>query len=403
MLQQTQRLANSWIELIAEPEFNDVRPYSDTQASQLVLGWRDETLVLQQAPFTLKKPNENKTHRITIGDHKWALTSVCHNNACVITGLRDSERKYAVRSLMLVIFLPLLFIFCVAMLAMCYAVQYALTPLNQLAKQVSDVSVKELHRVTSTTTDQELTPLIHALNQLLDNMKKQLTKERQFLDTCTHELRTPVTALLAQIQNIQSLQGMSASNKQQLEKTRYAANRTVRVANQFLSLAKNNNADASAEQAETFDLCELTRQVIAEILTDCADFYCQMEGLDSLEVQADSLSMEMVSRNLVENAQRYGHSGEHSKKDQPHCLVTIDKLGETVSLIVEDSGPGVDAKHQAHLLERFYRVPENLHADGAGLGLSIVDEVAARYNGQVIIDSSEKLGGLRVVVTFNDI
>ncbi|WP_163832679.1 sensor histidine kinase [Spartinivicinus ruber] len=390
---QTQSMARSWVELVLMQ--NEKYLQLPSQSCVLLLGWRDNQLVFQQGEVTFPKPTQQQTYVTKINGNKWVISTLCKKGTCVLVGLKDAERKHAVRGLIILIFLPLLIIFGLAMWAMNYAVRSGLQPLNTLAEKVSSVSVDKLTPFSETTMSKELLPLVQAINQLMSNMNAQLLKERQFLDTCTHELRTPVTALVSQIQSLGFINKEINTN---FQKVSAAALRVVRVANQFLSLAKSNNAGALANQCEKFDLCELFRQVIVDLAIDHDRCDCQMDGLTSLLVYADPLAMEMVCKNLVENALLYGVSPDN---EQVKVMITCEAHGDTVTVTVEDAGPGVEAKYREKLLHRFYRVPGK-NSEGAGLGLSIVKEVALRYEGNIILDKS-LLGGLKVTVSFKNI
>ncbi|MDE1465980.1 sensor histidine kinase [Spartinivicinus poritis] len=387
-------MAESWIEVISQQEVQSLQ--LKQQPRLLLLGWREHELVLQQGDVAFAKPNKKETYIANFNNHKWVISTVCQNNACVLVGLRDSERKNAVWGLVILIFVPLLIMFGLAMLAMHYAVQSGLQPLNLLAQHVSSVSIEKLPPLPESSILKELLPLVHALNQLINNMKAQLLKERQFLDTCTHELRTPVTALIAQMQSLGYLNNDNANSD--FHKVNNAALRVVRVANQFLSLAKTNNATALENQCEKFDLCELFRQVIADLIIDHSHCDCQMKGSNSIMVFADPLAMEMVCRNLIENALRYGTNVESGKV---HIQFTCELENGQVKVTVEDAGPGVMEKYREKLVQRFYRIAGH-NTQGAGLGLSIINEIATYYDGSVIIGES-RLGGLKVVVWLNNI
>ncbi|MCX4028402.1 hypothetical protein H0A36_15830 [Endozoicomonas sp. SM1973] len=385
---QTQLMAERWIGVVLQPEIRNLQ--LKQQPSLLLLGWRENELVIQQGDVTFSKPAKKETYVIKINKHKWVISTACQNNACVLVGLRDSERKHAVRGLVILIFVPLLIIFGIAMLAMHYAVRSGLQPLNLLTQQVSSVSIEKLPPLPESSVLKELLPLVCALNQLINNMKAQLLKERQFLDTCTHELRTPVTALVAQMQSLGYLNNNVSSD---FNKVNNAALRVVRVANQFLSLAKTNNSNALANQSEKFDVCELFRQVIAELIVDHNHCDCQMQGANSIKVCADPLAMEMICRNLIENALRYGINLNSGKVQ---IQFTCEVEDGQVKIIVEDAGPGVMENYREKLVQRFYRIPGH-GIQGAGLGLSIINEIAAFYGGAVTIGES-RLGGLKVVV-----
>ncbi len=395
---QTQFLANQWITLVSQPSFSSIDTL--TPSTSLLLGWRNDTIVLQQGPFNLPRPenlNDNgETTTITVDDFQWVVTKYCQEHSCVIIGFKDTERRYAVRRLVAAIFLPLLVVFSFAMIAMYYAVRSGLYPLNQLTQRVSAVSPDKLSPVPEENSTKELFPLIKALNQLIANIQEQLIKERQFLDTCTHELRTPVTALVAQIQTVDFV---DSKVKKQLENIRITASRTIRVANQFLTLAKNKNSEALEHQEETFDLCELIRQISSDLLVHHENCECTMKGLNKLEVTADALALEMVFRNLIDNALRHGITKQRTLK----IIITCKKdKNDSVTICVEDSGPGIAIEYHQKILQRFYRIP-GTSTDGAGLGLNIVNEVAKRYQGHTALSHSEQLHGLKVMVSFKGI
>jgi len=271
------------------------------------------------------------------------------------------------------------------MIAMYFAVRSGLKPLEKFAQELQDNDVSKLHAIHGHENVKELKPLVDALNQLMKNMQDQLEKERSFLNTCTHELRTPVAGLVAQIQS-----HAGNSNQPPLHQTiKLAADRTIRVANQFLSLAKSNNAEAFANNATVFDLTELIRQISADILMQYQNVNCKLTGVPSLQVNADALAMEMLIRNLLENACKHGKA---IGTDHVDVLIGLQQFDSFCQLTVEDSGDGVAASEFADLTKRFYRSHPTHDSIGAGLGLSIVEEVAQRYSGTVVIDSSEQLG-----------
>jgi len=270
---QTLLLASNWVNILSTSNVNS--NHIEASPNQLILAWRDNQLILQQGDILLEKPNKNNAQIKKIGEHKWIINTQCKNNLCVLAGFKDTVRKCAVRNLIFLIFLPLLAIFLLAMIAMYYAVRSGLQPLSSLTRTVSDTPTDKLVLLPEQNRTQELSPLTKSINQLITNMQHQLEKERSFLDTCTHELRTPVTALATQIQTLET---KNPTLKSQLEKIHLSAIRTVRVANQFLSLARSNNADKLKNNYQHFDLCELMRQTLIDLLSNKPNVECQMKG-----------------------------------------------------------------------------------------------------------------------------
>lgn len=373
-------------------------------STQLIYAWKNQQLIMHQgnAQASLTVPNENKTYVETLNGVKWVMSSHCINESCVVIGFRDMERKYLVRRLIFFIFASLLVILSIVMVAMYYAINSGLKPLNKLVEKLHHTDVSKLDKIDISQDQEvkEIKPLVSALNTLMGNMQKQLIKERTFLDTCTHELRTPVAGLVAQIQSLPP----SEQHSDQFKTIKKAAHRTVRVANQFLNLAKSNNAEALSHNTRDFDLPEFIRQIITDLLASHKNINYALHGLQQLPVKADALAIEMLVSNLIENALRYGR--KHANDDLD-IHITIQQNNTKLILSIEDSGQGIKAKHWGKLTQRFYRIKDlqtnGKDHEGAGLGLSIVEEVAKRYHGYVEFSKSAKLGGLKVDITFHNI
>ncbi len=394
LYQHTVHLAKSWVDILSQQHLSNIK--LSNQSSQLLNGWINDELVIQQGPFKLDKPSRSETYIKKVGEINWVISTECANNICALVGFRDLERRYAARRLVASISVPLLLIFFITTVAIYYAIQSGLRPLNALTQKVSESDINKLETVNEEKPTKELSPLVNALNQLIINMNKQLLKERQFLDTCAHELRTPVTALVSQIQSIPKPQQLKPK---QLKRIHDSALRTVRVANQFLMLARNSNNQALPDQNNTFDLCESIRQIASELINTDTDVDIQMTGEKHLSINADPLAIEVACKNMIENALRYGKNTEDEKSK---IIITCQQEALSTILTVEDNGSGVHSDHREKLLKRFYRIPGK-NSEGAGLGLSIVSEIAERYNGNVTISESEQLGGFKITVSFSGI
>jgi signal transduction histidine kinase len=143
-------------------------------------------------------------------------------------------------------------------------------------------------------------------------------------------------------------------------------------------------------QLEKRDLAALVR----DVLESYTGLNYRVEAhLRSTIVQADSLRMEQVVRNLIDNAFKYGAPP-----------VTVDVFDDAVGawLIVRDHGPGVSLEHRPHLFDRFYqaeRSPEARlrHTSGLGIGLWVTQSIVDQHNGIIRAEFPED-GGTRMVV-----
>ena len=164
-------------------------------------------------------------------------------------------------------------------------------------------------------------------------------------------------------------------------------------AGQLLKLSHYDNPGAITE-FEQVDLGQVCQRVVDSIKPQAVAKDLQVELVLSEEncrlPGAESLLQSLVS-NLVDNAINYCDAG---------CLIRLRcyRAANSLVLVVEDSGPGLDLDERDKALGRFYRAGDTNKA-GAGLGLSIVKTIAQIHNARVVLDESE-LGGLSVMVQF---
>lgn len=116
------------------------------------------------------------------------------------------------------------------------------------------------------------------------------------------------------------------------------------------------------------------------------------ESLSGIFVNGSEFLLEILLRNLIDNASRYSPKGGEIK------VSVINSEGDVV-LSIEDSGPGVPEKDFDKLTERFYRLHQNQNS-GTGLGLSLVNAIASFHDGHLSFYKS-KLGGLGIKVSFS--
>ena len=169
--------------------------------------------------------------------------------------------------------------------------------------------------------------------------------------------------------------------------------RLERLVSQMLILGRLEPS-AQAPDPQRVDVTECAREVLGELASLQHTRHIDMELVapeDPLWAAADPLAVQLVIRNLVDNAIRYAARGR--------VIVRLRPGDHEVCLDVEDSGEGIPAADRARVLDRFFR-RLGTGQDGSGLGLSIVHRVVQIYGGVLDLDESPELGGLRVRVRF---
>jgi two-component system, OmpR family, sensor kinase len=241
--------------------------------------------------------------------------------------------------------------------------------------------------------DERVPPLPHkgevgqfarTINTLVTTVERALRQQRQFLADTSHELRSPLTVVLA---NLNLLRRDLDPHERELsvDEATAEAQRMRRLINELLLLAQSDAAQMIARAPVRLD--ELVAEVVAAAQRLAPDHIYQLQIAAPLVVIGDAERLTQLLRNLLENAAKYTPPG--TTVDVQLC-----QSGSAAQLIVADSGPGIAAEHLPHLWDRYYRVDEvrSRESSGTGLGLPIVKYIAEAHGGRVDVMSEAGVG-----------
>ena len=269
-----------------------------------------------------------------------------------------------------------------------------LRPVQKVANEVTRRDPEYLESMEVGPVPTEIRPLVGSLNKLFDRLKHALETERRFTDDAAHELRTPLAALKTQAQV--SLRATTDNERQQaLRQVINSVDRATHLVEQMLTLARLDPT-SSALEGEKVNLHDLAADVVAQLVPAAMqkNINIEMMGDEDIMVSVEPVSVSILIRNLVDNAIRY-------TPIQGEVILDIEQTPDhKVILSVADTGPGIDAKLQERVFDRFYRVVGNTPA-GCGLGLSIVKRVADLNGLRVELKNREHTQGLIASVYFN--
>jgi two-component system, OmpR family, sensor histidine kinase TctE len=260
----------------------------------------------------------------------------------------------------------------VTLLLIWIGVSFGLRPLGRLRERVEEQSASTLQRFNVAEAPGELRPLILALNHLLELRHDAALSQRRFVADAAHQMRTPVTGLLAQLELL--LQAPAAVGvKGELITINRGVQQLSHTANQLLALARAEPVSAVGEGFKPVALRPLVEQLVERNIDRAVTAGLDL-GADAqtAQVTGDAWLLEDLLGNLVDNALKYTPAGGH---------VTV-RCGVERSqpfLEVEDDGPGIAEQERLRVRERFYRLPGS-PGSGCGLGLAIVDEIARAHH-----------------------
>jgi len=265
-----------------------------------------------------------------------------------------------------------------------WAVQRATRPVRRLSSEVAARDENDLTPIGSQPLPVELQPLVDATNQTLARLDLVLQHQQRFVRDTSHQLRTPLAVLKAQVQ---SAQRGDMSPEVALAEIGQTVEGATRLANQMLALAKLEQLRQQAPPPLQ-DWAELLRDVALELAPLATD-----KGLDyqldaqPAQVRLHAWALRELSRNLLHNAIKFS---------PVRGSLQIQLLVEDgrAMLQVLDEGPGLSAEFRQRLFQPFSAGAPG----GTGLGLTICREIVLRAGGQIDL-LARAGGGLRVRVS----
>ena len=236
----------------------------------------------------------------------------------------------------------------------------------------------------------EIAPFIQAINRLLVRVNRMVEVQRRFIADAAHELRSPLTALSLQVQNLESADSLSTV-RERVAPLKAGIERARRLTEQLLSLARTQ---ARAVTPEKIDVSKMVRELIADYLPLATAKGIDL-GLDEdhpVFLISEPDPLRLILKNALDNALHYTpKNGE----------VTLRLMRNEDAVVIEvvDSGPGIPESEAERVFDPFYRVVDT-PGEGSGLGLAIARDAAARLGGKVCVERRPAATGTGTVFRY---
>lgn len=214
-------------------------------------------------------------------------------------------------------------------------------------------------------------------------------KQRQFVSDASHELKTPLTVILSNVELLKSYGGALGEKEQRwVDNIQAGSGQMSELVEELLTLARSDNQSPQAVKRDRVDLSELVEESVllfeAPLLE--ADLPLEDHITPDLAVCGDAAKLRRVTEILLDNARKYA---------QPHTTVTLrlEREGQKrARLSVNTRGEPIPAAQRARIFERFYRSDQARSSEGFGLGLSIAAAIAREHRGRLWVESSREAG-----------
>lgn len=255
-------------------------------------------------------------------------------------------------------------------------------PLRELTLGARAVAAGALDTQVPIRSSDELGELAAAFNQMNSDLAKARDRRRQLTADIAHELRTPLSIILAQSEGIQD--GVLDASGENLSIIREEAQRLERLVEdlRILSLVESGELTLELREYDPAAVMErtaasyqaLAREKKIDLKVDAA------EGFSEVRIDIDRMGQ--VLGNLVSNAMRHSTAGGS-------IMMAVHESNGAIEFQVIDSGPGINPEDLPHIFERFYRGDKSRHRDGAGsgLGLAIAKSLIEAQGGTIQAES----------------
>ena len=268
------------------------------------------------------------------------------------------------------------------------SIRLAMRPWTGVARELSRRGPQDLAPLSYHEGHRELVMMVDAINGWMRRVASSSERERSFVADAAHELRTPLAAMLV---NVEALRGHATDDagRQLMSGVLSSGHRATRMVNQLLSLMRSEATETETVRQVELDRLLQDRLAVLGPLASARSTELELSAEADVRVDAPMAALASLVDNLVENAIKYGPSGGVVR-------VSVRREGSDAVLEVEDQGPGIAPDLRERVFDRFFRDPAQ-HEPGSGLGLAIVRSVLEGMGGRIALLDGEH-GGLRVDV-----
>jgi len=260
-----------------------------------------------------------------------------------------------------------------------------MTPLDDVATAAAKIGAGGLHTRLPPTDDPDLATIVGSFNTMVEALEERMQRDARFAADLGHELRSPLTTLVASMQVIQRRRDeLPERTRRAVDLVSVELDRFQRTLEDLLELGRLD-AGVRGQVLTRVDAGELVRLTLRE--SHRSVHLLDVEDADlGIDVDKQQLSRSLV--NLLDNADRHGDGV---------VAVRVRHVRDHVRIDVDDHGPGVPAAERERIFERFVRGGSRGSLPGSGLGLSIVAETVRGHGGRVWCEDAPG-GGARFSV-----
>lgn len=360
----------------------------DPEDDFIVQVWDASGRPLRQSHPDISIPRQAATgfRDMTSAGKDWRIYTLAAAQRTVQVSQRVDVRQELAATAALQAALPIAVLIPLSLLMLGWVIDRIMARLDRLAVTVASRDAAADDPLPIDDVPKEVIPFVSAINRSLGRLQALLEQQRRFISDAAHELRTPLSALQIQIDNLRH-NDRDGRFAQRLGEIEAGIGRATALVGKLLRLARYD-ALAAAPAPQPVELGQLAIDTIAQLtpLAESRSIDLGIIRTDNAVTRGVPADLEIILANLVENALRYTPMGGSVD-------VAVEATEDEARIEVRDTGPGIREDELARVFERFFRArPQD--AEGSGLGLAIAKAAAQRNNVRLTLANRSDRPGL---------
>nr|WP_315221685.1 HAMP domain-containing sensor histidine kinase [uncultured Flavobacterium sp.] len=353
----------------------------------------------------LNLPNEFYTNILKTGkdffevDNKYYLGQIfteSNQKYIVIVGARDRKGKTTtVYIVKIMLFGGIGFVFLAFFLGR-FLAKRVINPVARITKEVNRISASNLHnRLPEVKNSDEISDLTATFNDMLDRLETSFEIQANFINNASHELKTPITTIIAEAEIMLLKDREVAEYKESLENIYSQASRLGNLTESLLKLTQTGY-DGKKQVLDIARIDELLMEVKSDLDKIFPDNRVSIKlnfapkDSNLLLLPCNKPLLELAINNIITNGVKYSDNNE--------VFVTLSANQDMIRITINDIGIGIPPEDIPHLYEPFFRGKIATKYIGYGLGLPLASKIIRMHDGELQVQSEENKGTIVTII-----
>lgn len=343
-------------------------------------------------PFSIPK---GKILDFEVNEKHYSLTTVWQSGSTIYIGRDLTEISNLLDRLLKVFMVIFPLGLLLSLLCGILVTNRSLRVIKRITKMTREITTQNLsQRIDPPKGKDEISQLILTLNSMIDRLEKSFAQAKQFSQDAAHEIRTPLTIIRGEIEQLLEEDEISDSTSNTIESILEEIHYLSSISERLL-LIHNMDTNNIQYHFKTLNLSSLLEEIYEDILIISSTKNLQIinEIPSGIELSGNKELITRLLWNISENAIKYN-------KDGGSISISLEDKDGKVVIQIKDTGIGIPERDITKIFNRFYRVDKSRSRElgGSGLGLSICKWIADLHNGEILVDSEENVGSTFKIV-----